>query len=80
MKITALFEEFFHSEKASGVLLLLCTVVSLLLANFIIGPSYAGAWNMRVTVPVAGISFSLISVVNDALMARQVGDDGVNSR
>ena len=69
MKITALFEEFFHSEKASGVLLLVCTVVSLLLANFIIGPSYADAWSMRITLPAAGISFSLISVVNDALMA-----------
>jgi Na+:H+ antiporter, NhaA family len=33
VKLTSLFKDFFESEKASGLVLLMCTAVSLLLAN-----------------------------------------------
>jgi NhaA family Na+:H+ antiporter len=40
MKITKLFKGFFESEKAGGLVLIGCTILSLLLANSIFGTSY----------------------------------------
>ncbi len=61
--ISKSFQEFFDSEKSSAILLILCTVVSLLLANSLIGAQYLGFWQTR----VAGLSIA--QWVNDALMA-----------
>ncbi len=57
------FNDFFESEKSSGILLILCTAVALLLANSQIGASYLGLWQRH----VGGLS--LEHWVNDALMA-----------
>jgi NhaA family Na+:H+ antiporter len=40
MKATKLFKEFFDSEKAGGIVLIACTIFSLILANSNIGTSY----------------------------------------
>ena len=40
MKLTTLFKDFFESEKASGLVLLACTAVSLLLANSSVSENY----------------------------------------
>jgi NhaA family Na+:H+ antiporter len=45
MRVTRLFTGFFESEKAGGLLLLLCTVVSLLLANSVFGSYYLSFWH-----------------------------------
>lgn len=45
MQLTKLFRNFFDSEKASGVVLVLCTVVSLVLTNSALGPAYTGLWH-----------------------------------
>ncbi len=57
------FQAFFDSEKSSGILLILCTVVSLLLANSLIGTQYLGFWQTR----IGGLSLAMW--INDALMA-----------
>lgn len=57
------FQRFFKSEKTGGLLLLLCTVVSLLLANSPVGPSYVAMWHTQ----VGGLSIE--HWINDALMA-----------
>ena len=44
MKITALFTGFFESEKAGGLLLILCTAISLLLSNSAFGDGYHHFW------------------------------------
>ncbi|MGB4847984.1 MAG: Na+/H+ antiporter NhaA [Saprospiraceae bacterium] len=44
MKLTKLFNEFFESEKAGGILLIGCTLVSLFLANFFLKENYIGLW------------------------------------
>ncbi|MFN3753331.1 Na+/H+ antiporter NhaA [Flavobacterium sp.] len=44
MKLTKLFRGFFESEKSGGLLLILCTVVSLVLANSSLGESYHHFW------------------------------------
>ena len=57
------FRRFFESEKAGGILLIICTVISLLLANSAVGESYLGMWQIY----VAGLSIE--HWINDALMA-----------
>lgn len=62
-RLSASFQRFFGSEKSSGILLIACTVISLLLSNSSAGESYMGFWE----TPVGG--FSLEHWINDALMA-----------
>jgi NhaA family Na+:H+ antiporter len=45
MKLTKLFEGFFNSEKTAGVVLILCTAVSLGFANSALGQDYAHFWH-----------------------------------
>lgn len=61
--MTKLFTEFFQSEKTSGLLLLLCTVISMLLANSGISESYIGFWETNIN------GHSLTHWINDGLMA-----------
>ena len=62
-KLSETFQRFFHSEKSSGILLILCTIASLLITNSPQGAAYLGFWQ----IPLAGLSIELW--VNDALMA-----------
>ena len=62
-RLSKTFKNFFDSEKSSGILLIICTVVSLLLANSILGVNYLSIWQMY----VGGLSVE--HWVNDALMA-----------
>jgi Na+:H+ antiporter, NhaA family len=62
-KLSSTFKGFFDSEKSSGILLIFCTAISLLLANSSVGPNYLGAWQVHVS------SLSVEHWINDALMA-----------
>ncbi len=62
-KLSRTFTNFFDSEKASGILLIVCTVVSLLITNSVLGANYLHFWHL----PLGGLSIELW--VNDALMA-----------
>ena len=44
MRATKLFNEFFNSEKAGGLVLMACTALSLVLANSNFGPAYHHFW------------------------------------
>ncbi|MBC3874147.1 Na+/H+ antiporter NhaA [Undibacterium flavidum] len=57
------FQRFFDSEKAGGILLILCTAASLLITNSAFGQHYLQFWQ----ISFAGLSLELW--VNDALMA-----------
>jgi NhaA family Na+:H+ antiporter len=61
--LTGTFVRFFESEKSSGVLLIVCTMVSLAIANSSFGPAYL---DFRQT-SVAGLSVE--HWANDGLMA-----------
>lgn len=63
MRATKLFKEFFESEKAGGLILIACTIISLIVANSAIGADYHHFWETK----VAGLSIELW--VNDGLMA-----------
>ena len=62
MKLTKLFYEFYENAKG-GVLLIFCTVISLLLANSSISSDYLGFWHR----PLAGLTIE--HWINDGLMA-----------
>lgn len=63
MKITKLFNEFFESEKAGGLILIFCTLLSLILANSGLGESYSHFWHLKL------LGLSIEHWINDGLMA-----------
>ena len=62
-KLSKTFENFFDSEKSSGILLIICTIISLAITNSIIGMNYLSLWQMY----VGGLSVE--HWINDGLMA-----------
>ncbi|MCX7798241.1 MAG: Na+/H+ antiporter NhaA [Melioribacter sp.] len=63
MKLTKLYIEFFNSEKAGGIILVLMTALSLTLANSSFGEEYIKFWNINIG------NHSLAHWINDGLMA-----------
>lgn len=63
IRATRLFREFFESERAGGLLLIACTLISLIAANSVIGEDYIRLWESK----LGGTSVS--HWINDALMA-----------
>lgn len=63
MILTKLFTEFFESEKSGGIVLLLCTVVSLILTNSAAGADYYNFWHAEIG------GHMLTHWINDGLMA-----------
>lgn len=61
---------FLHIESASGVVLLICTVVALVLANSPWADGYDGFWQTRFTIAVGSFELSkpLLLWINDGLM------------
>jgi len=62
MKITKLYNEFFESEKAGGLILVFATAVSLILANSVFQAHYINFWNFDLG------GHSLTHWINDGLM------------
>lgn len=57
-----LFNEFFESEKSTGLILIACTIISLFMANSIFGAQYINTWHMKLG------GESLEYWINDGLM------------
>jgi len=70
-KLTKLFVEFFESEQASGIILILCTVTSIIIANSYFGKGYSDFWHTKVGFETNGIAlkYSLEHWIKDGLMA-----------
>ena len=62
-KLSKTFAEFLESKKSSGIVLIICTIISLAIANSMLGASYVGIWSTY----VAGMSIE--HWINDGLMA-----------
>ncbi len=62
MKLTRLYTEFFNSEKAGGLILVVVTLVSLVLANSSWQASYIHFWHTDL------VGHSLVHWINDGLM------------
>jgi NhaA family Na+:H+ antiporter len=70
MTYTKLFREFFNSEKSGGIVLIVCTIASLLLANIFIGPGFIDFWHNKLGFEAGPLklNFSLEHWINDGLM------------
>ena len=70
-KLTKLFIEFFESEQVSGIILILCTVTSIVIANSYFGKDYLDFWHTKIGFEIGGIAlkYSLEHCINDGLMA-----------
>ena len=68
---TSPFQEFFHTEAATGALLVLCACVALILANSAWADGYHRLWATPVVISVAGhtVSLTLHQGINDGMMA-----------
>jgi NhaA family Na+:H+ antiporter len=71
MKLTKLFIEFFRSEQASGIILILCTAASIVIANTSIGNGYLDFWHTKIGIEWGDILLkqSVEHWINDGLMA-----------
>lgn len=63
MRLTKLFKEFFNSEKAGGLVLICCTILSLIIANSSFGTDYHHFFQILIG------NHSLEQWINDGLMA-----------
>jgi Na+:H+ antiporter, NhaA family len=70
-KFKYMFREFFESEKVAGLLLVICTIISLIIANSAIGEGYMHFMHQKVDLSFANVSlnYSVEHWVNDGLMA-----------
>jgi NhaA family Na+:H+ antiporter len=70
-RLTALFTEFFESEKSSGIVLMLCTLAALLLANSPAAEAFAKTWHIQVGFEAGPLhlAYDLEHWINDGLMA-----------
>jgi len=62
MRLTKLFNEFYNSEKAGGLILVLVTILSLGLANSAMQTGYISFWHLNLG------GHSLVHWINDGLM------------
>lgn len=62
-RLSKSFKAFFNNEKSGSILLILCTVVSLIIANSVLGESYLHFWHSYLG------TLSIEHWVNDGLMA-----------
>ena len=63
IRASNLFKEFFESEKASGLILIGCTLVSLILANSVFSSAYINFWHTNF------VGHPIEYWINDGLMA-----------
>lgn len=70
-RIKTLFEEFFESEKSSGIILIFATIISLLLANSALGANYLKLWDTVVGIKIGSFELykSIGYWINEGLMA-----------
>ncbi len=70
-RFSNLFKDFFESEKVAGLLLVICTIISLVIANTSLGDGYIHFMHQKVDLSFANVSlnYSIEHWVNDGLMA-----------
>lgn len=69
MLITEYFRKFLHSSQSSGILLILCVLVSLLIANSSLGVSFQDLLDTKIGTDIFHLNYPLSIWINDGLMA-----------
>lgn len=69
MQLSKYFQQFFHSSKSSGILLIICVIVSLIIANTSFANSFQNLLNTTIGTEIFHLNYSVSVWVNDGLMA-----------
>ena len=69
MTITNYFKKFFHSSQSSGIILILCVAISLLIANSSLGESFQNLLDKNIGTELFHLNYPLSIWINDGLMA-----------
>ncbi|ACU07987.1 Na+/H+ antiporter NhaA type [Flavobacteriaceae bacterium 3519-10] len=68
MLITDYFKKFLHSSQSSGILLICCVAVSLLIANSALAEGFQNILNKEIGTDVFGLNYPVSIWINDGLM------------
>ncbi len=69
MLITDYFKRFLHSSQSSGIILILCVLLSLLIANSSLGVSFQTLLDTKIGTNIFQLNYPLSIWINDGLMA-----------
>ena len=69
--LTTLFTEFLESEQASGIILILCTLTAIVMANSPFGNGFLDFWHLKVGFEIGAVhlQYNVERWINDGLMA-----------
>lgn len=69
MILTQYFQQFFHNSKSSGIVLIICVLISLLMANSSLSESFQNLLDTKIGTGIFHLDYSVSVWVNDGLMA-----------
>ena len=69
MELSKYFQKFFHSSKTSGILLILCVFLSLIVANTSSAEGFQNFLDTKIGTEIFHLNYSLSVWINDGLMA-----------
>lgn len=69
MAVTSYFKKFFNSSETSGILLIICVIISLFIANSSLGIPFSNFLNSHIGFESLRLKFSVSHWINDGLMA-----------
>ncbi|MBH1960530.1 MAG: Na+/H+ antiporter NhaA [Flavobacteriia bacterium] len=69
MLITEYFKKFLHNSQSSGILLIICVAISLLIANSSLGPAFQNLLDKNIGTDVFQLNYPISIWINDGLMA-----------
>ena len=69
MNITDYFKKFLHSSQSSGIILILCVAISLMVANSSLGVSFQNLLDKNIGTELFHLNYPLSIWINDGLMA-----------
>ena len=69
MLITDYFKKFLHSSQSSGILLILCVLISLFIANSSFGVAFQSLLDTKIGTEIFQLNYPISIWINDGLMA-----------
>lgn len=69
MILSKYFQQFFHNSKSSGIVLIVCVLISLLIANSSLSLSFQNLLDTKIGTEIFHLDYSVSVWVNDGLMA-----------
>lgn len=69
MTLTQYFRKFFHSSQSSGILLIICVIISLMIANSSLSEIFQNFLDKKVGTEIFHLNYPISIWINDGLMA-----------